>query len=157
MRAEGCNGKRRSTISVILDSFQRERPFNPFDLASIHNVIPPPFRPWCLSRSLPHRGETVWSFLQKFDSSGSIGSPFLDNTHLSPPYYTPPDTQLYEPFVYFRTGYPKEMLCWVRRNGGSRIPLPCPAFPPKYSYESNAESNLAPPESYPVHTRFFSR
>lgn len=46
--------------------------------------------------------------------------------------------------------YPKEMLCWVRRNERWITNSP-PSLPiPKYSYESNAESNLAHPVVGPV-------
>lgn len=89
----GRNGKRRSTISVTLDSSQRERPFNPFDLPSIHNVIPPPPlfpSTWCLSPHTifaPSRRQFGRFFKIRFEVR-SVPFPF-DNTHLSPPYHAP--------------------------------------------------------------------
>lgn len=155
----GRNGKRRSTISVTLDSSQRERPFNPFDLPSIHNVIPPPssFHPRDVchrTRSLPHRGDSS-VVSSKFDSRFDR-SPFLS---IIPTYLhltTLRDTPTLRAFAILSNRVVSERdVCWVRRNGGSRI-FP-PIHPVFVRIERRIQSRSSVVERLPVHTVPFSR
>lgn len=120
----------------------------------------PPVFPstWCLSRHTifaPSR-ETVWSFLQN-SIRGSIGPPFLS---IIPTYLhltTLRDTPTLRAFAILSNRVVSERdVCWVRRNGGSRI------FPPIHRgrfvrIERRIQSRSSVVERLPVFIPFLFR